>query len=57
MPCAGKVVKLDPPLLVLERDGDASLGAPDDPEASFGVAGIAHSKLLFKDRPKLGLKR
>ena len=55
----GKTVKLVPPLLILER-GDGSLvagGAGVDGGIEYSVAGIAHTKLLFNERPKLGLKR
>ena len=58
-----QVKKLVPPLLVLQRE-DGTLVSPGGPGAGEGapgsvgyvVAGIAHKKILFKDRPKLGLK-
>jgi len=55
----GKVVKLVPPLLILER-GDGTVvaeGAAVDGSIEYSVAGIAHTKFLFNERPKLGLKR
>lgn len=50
-------------MLVLQRE-DGVLVSPGGPGAGEGapasvgyvVAGIAHKKILFKDRPKLGLK-
>ena len=57
----GEVKKLSPPLLILVRS-DGTIIDPDDPSlqlesgVSYNVAGIAYQKLIFKDRPKLGLK-
>jgi hypothetical protein len=55
----GKVEKLSTPLLVLRRE-DGALETPGSTEsfsATMVVAGIAKQKLLFKSRPKLGLKK
>jgi len=57
----GKAVKLTPPLLILQRSDDGSVVCDaQELHASgvgYSVAGICHEKLLFKERPKLGLKR
>ena len=55
----GKAVKLVPPLLILQR-GDTGEVVIDEKAPSgvgYTVAGLCHEKLLFKERPKLGLKR
>lgn len=59
----GKIEKLSPPLLIMQKDESDS----DDRELSrdqnggneclgYIVAGEAHQKILFKSRPKIGLR-
>ena len=54
----GKIEKLSPPLLVLRReDGKLTSGELDGNfRGVMVVEGIAKQKILFKSRPKLGLK-
>ena len=57
----GELKKLNPPLLILQKsDGTLMTGDesedPREADAGYFVAGIAHQKILFKDRPKLGLR-
>jgi type II secretory pathway component HofQ len=63
----GKIEKLSPPLLIIQKDETATVAAGAEMEeeteqgsnnqnVAYIVAGEAHQKILFKSRPKIGLR-
>jgi Ctf8 len=56
----GRVVKLETPVLITQQSdsGDTAATGADDAEyaSEFVILGVAHQKLLFKNRPRFNLK-